>query len=105
MSERSLRRAWDTGLAIVVVAFAALAAPPARSDPGAVLPDGSGRAAVERACSTCHSLENITRTHRTRAQWESKIDEMIARGARITDEDIDVIAGYLAEYFGTTGGG
>ena len=105
MRERSPRRAWDTGLAIVAVAFAAPAAQPAHADPGSVLPDGSGRAAVERACATCHSLENITRTQRTRAQWEAKIDEMIARGARITDADIDVIAGYLATYFGTTGGG
>jgi hypothetical protein len=64
------------------------------------LPDGPGRETVERACSQCHSLEIVLRTRRSRGQWEARIDEMIAKGAKLSDDDIDVIAGYLAANFG-----
>ena len=64
------------------------------------LPEGAGREIVERTCSQCHSLETVLRTRLTRKQWEARIDAMIAKGAKLSDEDIDVIADYLAEHFG-----
>ena len=64
------------------------------------LPDGPGRAELERACSQCHSLETVVKVGRTRAQWEAKIDSMIAKGAKLSDEEIDVVAAYLAQHFG-----
>jgi mono/diheme cytochrome c family protein len=65
-----------------------------------VLADGPGRDSVERACSQCHSLETVLRSRLGRKQWEARIDEMIAKGAKLTDEDIDVIAEYLAAHYG-----
>jgi mono/diheme cytochrome c family protein len=78
-------------------ALAPLAAP-GQTPP--VLPDGVGRELVERACSQCHSLETVLRSRFGRRQWEARIDEMIAKGARLSDEDIDVIADYLATHYG-----
>jgi cytochrome c5 len=63
------------------------------------LPDGPGKVVLERACSQCHSLETVVRFRGSRAQWEAKIDTMIARGAKLSDDEIDVIAAYLAEHF------
>jgi hypothetical protein len=77
----------------------------ARGDPPLALPDGPGRLQVERACSQCHALETVIRQHRTRAQWEAKIDSMIAKGAKVSDEEFELIAAYLAEHFGSGTGG
>ena len=81
----------------VALAIAPLAghgqAPPA-------LPDGDGKEIVERICSQCHSLETVLRSRLGRKQWEARIDAMIAKGAKLTDEDIDVVAEYLTTHFG-----
>lgn len=79
---------------IVVVAGLARAEPP-------VLPDGPGKAELERTCSQCHSLETVVKVGHTRSQWEAKIDSMISKGAKLSDEDIDAIAEYLALHFGS----
>lgn len=55
---------------------------------------------VEHACSQCHSFEIVGRSRHTRKQWEAQIDSMIAKGAKISDEEFDVIADYLTTHFG-----
>jgi len=65
-----------------------------------MLTDGAGRELVERACGQCHSLETVLRSRLSRKQWEARIDEMIAKGAKLSDEDIDLIADYLAAHYG-----
>ena len=65
-----------------------------------VLPEGAGREIVERTCGQCHALETVLRSRLSRKQWEARIDEMIAKGAKLSDEDIDRIADYLAEHYG-----
>ncbi len=91
--QRSRTLGWLAGAATVQALAAWGQTPPA-------LPDGTGRETVERACGQCHSLEIVLRTHRSRGQWEARIDEMIAKGAKLSDEDIDVIADYLTAHFG-----
>jgi len=36
----------------------------------------------------------------TRKQWEAKIDQMLAKGAKLSDDEIDLAADYLAGNFG-----
>ena len=64
------------------------------------LPEGAARELIERACGQCHSLETVLRSRLSRQQWEAQIDAMIAKGAKLSDEEIDVIADYLGRYFG-----
>ncbi len=73
---------------------------PAAAQSPVVLPEGPGREVVLRACSQCHSLENVLRSRLTRRQWEARIDEMLGRGAKLTDEEIDLVAEYLSVNFG-----
>ena len=84
----------------LLCAALALVPPGGRGQTPPVLPDGAGRDIVERSCSQCHSLETVLRSHLNRRQWEARIDEMIAKGAKLSDEDIDVVAEYLAAYYG-----
>src|SRR5436305_1796421 len=64
------------------------------------LPDGPGRAQLERACTPCHSLENVVRSHMTKEKWAGVVDNMVSRGAQGTNEDFDRIIKYLAANFG-----
>jgi competence protein ComEA len=66
------------------------------------LPEGEGKATVERICSNCHELEVVARARNTRAGWNSVIDDMVARGAEGTDEELERILDYLAKNLGGT---
>jgi competence protein ComEA len=66
------------------------------------LPDGPGKAVVERMCTPCHGLENVVRTRMTKERWGNKVDDMVSRGAVGTDDEIDQVIDYLAEHFGKT---
>jgi len=50
-------------------------------------------------CSKCHDLEGVVRNRNTREGWEMVVDEMIARGAEGTDQEIDLVIEYLATHF------
>jgi quinoprotein glucose dehydrogenase len=66
-----------------------------------VLPDGPGKALVERRCgTTCHKTDAILGVRRDRAAWAAMVDNMVARGAAAKDDEIKVIVGYLATHFG-----
>ena len=63
------------------------------------LPNGPGKAVVEKICSKCHDLEGVVRNRNTREGWEMVVDEMMARGAEGTDQEIDQVIEYLATNF------
>jgi DNA uptake protein ComE-like DNA-binding protein len=64
------------------------------------LPDGPGKAQVERVCSTCHKLDTVTATRRSRADWQSVLEDMETRGAQGSDRDFIEIVDYLSKNFG-----
>jgi len=63
------------------------------------LPDGPGKAVVERMCTPCHGLENVIRARMTKDRWGSVVDDMVSRGATGTDDEIDQVIAYLATNF------
>ncbi len=67
---------------------------------GQELPDGPGKAAVQKVCTDCHGLATVIGVRRTRDDWDKTIDEMTSRGATGTDEEFDTILAYLSKYFG-----
>jgi competence protein ComEA len=64
------------------------------------LPDGPGKALVERICSSCHGVEVFTDNHSTKARWGAVVDDMVSRGAEGTDEEINQVVDYLSKNFG-----
>jgi cbb3-type cytochrome c oxidase subunit III len=64
------------------------------------LPDGPGKAAFEKNCTTCHDSAQATNMRRTQAEWEQIIDDMVTRGANGSDQELDAIAAYLTKFFG-----
>jgi mono/diheme cytochrome c family protein len=53
-----------------------------------------------RSCGTCHATDRVLHGRRFRQQWEELIEQMVARGAVVSDEDYEVILGYLVRDFG-----
>ncbi len=64
------------------------------------LPEGPGRELVETVCTHCHRLTNVITLRLSYGEWESLVNDMIARGAPVFDEDYKVISQYLSDNFG-----
>jgi mono/diheme cytochrome c family protein len=63
------------------------------------LPDGAGKAIVQKMCVGCHSLKTVTSNHATKEQWSETVQQMVSRGADGTDEEIATVIDYLAKNF------
>jgi competence protein ComEA len=66
----------------------------------ASLPEGEGKAEVERVCTVCHTLDTVTAKRRTRADWQAVIEDMQTRGALGSDREFVEIVNYLSKNFG-----
>ncbi len=65
------------------------------------LPEGPEQAVVQRACgATCHKLDVVLGTRRSRPAWVAMVDNMVARGAKAKDDEVKAIVEYLARNFG-----
>jgi mono/diheme cytochrome c family protein len=67
--------------------------------PGSPLPEGKYRDTVQRACSSCHSVQMFSGRRMNREEWGTVVSNMIGRGAKVTDDEFDQIVGYLATVF------
>jgi cytochrome c5 len=65
-----------------------------------VLPEGPGKAVVERMCTACHGLNVVTAQRMTKQHWADQVDDMVARGAIGSDADIRQVVEYLSRNFG-----
>lgn len=68
---------------------------------GQALPDGKGKAEFVESCTACHRTEMATRLRKTPDEWRKTVDDMVARGADGSKEDLDNIVLYLSTNFGT----
>jgi alcohol dehydrogenase (cytochrome c) len=64
------------------------------------LPQGPGRAVVERMCTSCHGLNVVTAQRMTKTAWAAQVDDMVSRGAIGSTDDIRQVVDYLAANFG-----
>jgi hypothetical protein len=64
------------------------------------LPEGPGKAAFVKNCLTCHDAARALNMRRTVVQWERVVDDMVARGANGTDQELEAIIAYLTKFYG-----
>jgi competence protein ComEA len=64
------------------------------------LPDGKGKAVVEEVCGACHGVDLLTTRRATKQGWSYIVDDMVARGASASNEQVQQINEYLAKNFG-----
>ena len=77
---------------VVALAFCAASA-------RAQLPEGPGKAQVEKICKQCHELERSIAPRQNREGWQGIIDKMVTLGAEGSEEDFELIVDYLAKNF------
>jgi competence ComEA-like helix-hairpin-helix protein len=65
-----------------------------------LLPPGDGKPIVQRACVGCHSLDVVTSEPGSAAHWTQVVNQMIGRGAELSDPEIDTLVKYLSSHFG-----
>jgi len=58
------------------------------------------KANFERLCGTCHEPERGTSSRRTRDQWLQTVNQMVARGAQGTDDELMAVVEYLTREHG-----
>jgi competence protein ComEA len=80
-----------TGVLVLITAHRATAQ--------VALPDGPGKDQMIRVCGPCHEPQRAASIRLTREGWEATIGDMIARGAKATDEDFQAILDYLSTHF------
>ncbi len=63
------------------------------------LPDGPGKATVQKICSGCHAAEIVLGRRDTREGWEQLVSSMADKGANGTDDEFNTVIDYLATHF------
>ncbi|MGA1994481.1 MAG: helix-hairpin-helix domain-containing protein [Bryobacteraceae bacterium] len=66
------------------------------------LPPGVGNAVASKTCTVCHGVDKIRQRRLSRDGWADIVDDMIDRGAKLTEREKETVLAYLAENFGPT---
>jgi cytochrome c5 len=85
--------------ALVALALVAAVAP-SRAQNANPLPPGDGRDLVAVACSQCHYLGTIAKIRDGAAGWRIYVDNMVLRGAQLSQPEIETVVNYLATNLG-----
>lgn len=78
--------------------------PPASTYSSLALPEGQGKALVERVCAGCHEPSLVMFTREDEEGWAVIVQDMVARGAKGTKAELDVLTAYLATNFNRKSG-
>jgi competence protein ComEA len=93
-----------SGVVFFAVAAAAISLPEQDPSPAAPttqdrFPEATGKAALLKVCSNCHTAESVVQSVRTRQEWSDVVDQMARYGAQASDQEFDQILAYLVKYF------
>lgn len=86
--------------ALLVVFLSAAFAQGLPSDKGDLAP-GRGAEIINANCGGCHGIGRITGSGgKSKTDWQSTVERMIAKGIDIKAADEEVAVAYLARYYG-----
>jgi competence protein ComEA len=63
------------------------------------LPDGPGRAEMERMCKGCHEVARSVSLRQDRDAWNHTMAKMAAFGMKSTDQEFGLVLDYLAKNY------
>jgi competence protein ComEA len=63
------------------------------------LPDGPGRAELEKICKQCHELARSVSLRQDRDGWDQTMTKMAAFGMKASDQEYALVRDYLAKNF------
>lgn len=65
---------------------------------GPAYPDRPGKKTVEKVCGGCHGLRLMEKMRKTKAAWRTSVDDMVTKGMKAEDDEIDIVVDYFAKY-------
>jgi cytochrome c5 len=97
-----MRRGFHAAVSALLLSLTSAAAAPAQDPKAADLPDGEGRKILERACTSCHGLDEVTKFKGfyDRKEWRDVVTTMVQYGAELKEGEPDVLVEYLTKNFG-----
>ncbi|MBI4903996.1 MAG: helix-hairpin-helix domain-containing protein [Acidobacteria bacterium] len=63
------------------------------------LPDGPGRAEIEKMCKGCHEMARSISLRQDRDGWSSTMSKMTAFGMKATEQETNLALDYLAKHY------
>ena len=63
--------------------------------------DPEARRLLNRACTTCHGLDQVERTRNPEDAWRVTLVDMRERGAKLSDEELERLVEWLGRVWGT----
>lgn len=66
---------------------------------GEGMPEGPGKKVTVNACGTCHETRRAASVRLTREGWAAVIENMIQRGAKVSDAEYPIVLDYLSTHF------
>jgi len=82
-----------TGIFPIILVLAAAQEKTAQSDEKA-------QTLVQKICVSCHEMDTVTATRRTKIGWQQSVEDMASRGAEGSDQEMAEVVAYLTKYFG-----
>src|SRR5689334_266390 len=67
--------------------------------PAQQLPNGPGRAELEKMCKQCHELARSVAPRQDRDAWSATLAKMVAFGMKASEKDLDLVLDYLARNY------
>ena len=64
------------------------------------LPPGAGSVVAAKSCTVCHGVDHIRQRRLAQDDWADVVDDMIERGAKLSDQEKETIVVYLGQNFG-----
>jgi quinoprotein glucose dehydrogenase len=65
------------------------------------LPAGNAKTLVDNTCGkSCHAIEVVTSQRKSASEWNAVVQNMVARGAAASDDQVKAIVDYLAATLG-----
>jgi competence protein ComEA len=65
-----------------------------------LLPAGPEKEKMVKLCVGCHEIDLVVARRHTRDEWDGVMEDMIARGANGTAEELALVAEYLSKNLG-----
>jgi mono/diheme cytochrome c family protein len=87
-------------LILVILAGIFVACAKAGDNPSSVVQTMDGQALLESRCIQCHGVDRVTTTTKSPEAWRENVESMVQRGAKLNDQEKDVLVAYLAAEYG-----
>ncbi len=98
-----MTKAFCIALVLIGCAAASVDAQTVQPDPSQPgnypLPDGTGKALVQQACTSCHDLRRVVNSNYQPEEWRNVIDMMVAAGTPLSSDQAAIVRDYLAASF------